>query len=152
MKKNSLFLILFIFISSQSCSKIEETQAQQDERLIRQYLAVNNITNAQTTANGLHYIIREQGTGLKPTLNSTIKFFYVGKLLGGQIFDSNESLTIKLSELIAGFQEGIPLINEFGKITLIVPSAMGYGSRESALIPANSILIFDVELLEVFPD
>lgn len=152
MKQISLLFIITILLGSQSCSKLEESQAQQDERLIIQYLAANNITNAQSTANGLHYIIREPGTGLKPTLNSTIKFFYVGKLLGGQIFDSNESLTIKLSELIPGFQEGIPLINDAGKITLIVPSSMGYGSRESALIPANSILIFDVELLEVFPD
>ncbi len=152
MKQISLFLFILILIGSQSCSKNEETQDQLDQRLIQQYLQANDITNASSTASGLHYIIHEQGTGEKPTVNSKVAFFYVGKLLGGLVFDSSDSLAIKVNELIPGFQEGIPLINESGKITLIVPSTLGYGSRETSLIPANSILIFDVELLEILPD
>jgi FKBP-type peptidyl-prolyl cis-trans isomerase FkpA len=152
MKQISLFLLIFILIGSQSCTKNEETQDQEDQRLIQQYLTANNITNAKSTSSGLHYIIEEQGTGIKPDINSKIEFFYVGKLLGGQIFDSNESLTIDLDQLIDGFQEGIPLINESGKITLIIPSSLGYGSQGSALIPANSVLVFNIELIAVLPD
>jgi FKBP-type peptidyl-prolyl cis-trans isomerase FkpA len=152
MKQISLFLFIFLLIGSQSCTKNEETQDQEDQRLIQQYLSANNITNAKSTSSGLHYIIEEQGTGLKPGINDQIKFFYVGKLLSGQIFDSSDSLTIDLDQLIDGFQEGIPLINEAGKITLIIPSSLGYGSQGSALIPANSVLIFNVELIDVIPD
>jgi FKBP-type peptidyl-prolyl cis-trans isomerase FkpA len=152
MKQYSIFLFLFIFIGSQSCTKNDETQDQVDQRLIQQYLTANNITNAQSTASGLHYIIEDQGTGAKPTENSKIEFFYVGKLMNGQIFDSSESLTIVLNQLIPGFREGIPLINESGKITLIIPSSLGYGSQGTSLIPANSILIFNVELLAILPD
>lgn len=152
MKQISLLLLLFILIGSQSCTKNEETQEQADQRLIQQYLTANNISNAKSTSSGLHYIITDEGTGIKPGVNSNIRFFYVGKLLSGQIFDSSESLTINLNQLIPGFQEGIPLISESGKIKLIVPSTLGYGSQGTTLIPANSILLFDVELLEVLPD
>ncbi len=152
MNKISFFLFILILVGSQACTKNEESQEAIDQRLIQEYLTAKNITNANSTPSGLHYIIDDPGTGAKPGADSKIAFLYVGKLLGGQLFDSSDSLVIKLNELIPGFQEGIPLINESGKITLILPSSLGYGSQGTGQIPANSVLIFNVHLLAILPD
>jgi FKBP-type peptidyl-prolyl cis-trans isomerase FkpA len=73
-------------------------------------------------------------------------------LTNGTIFDqttNNQMRVFVLGELIAGRRIGIPLIKTSGKITLYVPPTLGYGSTGNASIPANSVLIFDVELLAI---
>jgi FKBP-type peptidyl-prolyl cis-trans isomerase FkpA len=54
-----------------------------------------------------------------------------------------------LGQLIVGWQKGLPLISSGGKITLYIPPSLGYGSAAAGSIPANSILIFDIELISV---
>ena len=78
--------------------------------------------------------------------------YYKGYLMDSTVFDqtqTNEPLTLYLYQTIEGWQKGIPLFNEGGKGTLFLPSPLGYGNQTVGEIPANSILIFDIHLLNV---
>jgi FKBP-type peptidyl-prolyl cis-trans isomerase FkpA len=108
----------------------------------------------QTTASGLQYKITQEGTGKSPTANSVVKVHYTGKLVDGTVFDSSvergEPIEFPLNQVIAGWTEGLQLMKEGSKATLYIPSQLGYGEQgASGMIPPNSTLIFDVELIQV---
>jgi len=115
---------------------------------IQEYLTANNLT-AQSTDSGLHYIIETPGTGGHPTINSEVLVNYKGYRLDGTVFDESPMpISFPLRGVIQGWQEGIPLFQKEGKGLLLLPSTIAYGSRgSSALIPGNTPLIFEVELL-----
>ena len=136
------------------CSKqsYKDSVALIDNQTIHEYIADSSLT-VDSTANGLYYIIADSGRGtLHPGLNSSITVKYLGYLTNGTIFSrvGNAPLTGKLSDLIKGWQYGIPLLKKGGKIKLIIPSALGYGCQTVGVIPGNSVLIFDIELLDFF--
>lgn len=123
---------------------------KQDIQEIEDYLDENSLT-AQSTASGLHYIIEEEGTGGHPASTSNVTVKYKGYLLDGTVFDETEgstSATFALNGLIAGWQEGIPLLQKGGKAKLFLPSAIAYGRSGSGLIPANTPIAFDIELVD----
>ncbi|OFX23641.1 MAG: hypothetical protein A2041_11575 [Bacteroidetes bacterium GWA2_31_9b] len=151
MKKIFLLFILPLFLIS-ACEEDEISESEQlkiDIKLIEKYLEENSLT-AQSTESGLHYIIIEQGAGETATLESIVDVNYTGMLLDGTIFDSTRN-SLVLEELIKGWQEGIPLIQKGGSIKLFIPSKLGYGDTAKDNIPKNSVLIFDIELLNVIP-
>ncbi len=114
-----------------------------------QYLTQNNIT-AQKTASGLYYVIETPGSAERPTASSIVTVDYQGYLLNGDIFDSSFSrgqpLEISLSQVIAGWTEGIALFGRGGKGSLYIPSSLAYGTRGSGPIGANTPIAFDIEL------
>lgn len=126
------------------------SQAQQDENTINKYISDNHL-NATATGSGLHYVISTQGTGIQPNANSTVTVQYDGLLIDGSIFDQSTAAgaTFPLTGVIKGWQEGIPLFKKGGKGILLIPSALGYGSQAVGKIPANSVLIFNIQLLDV---
>ncbi|MBE0637028.1 MAG: FKBP-type peptidyl-prolyl cis-trans isomerase [Bacteroidales bacterium] len=136
-----------------ACKKDDDTAAKQaakDEQIIADYLAANSI-EAQRHESGLYYLITDAGTGEQPTINSTVEVFYKGYLTNGTIFDqtTNGSVTFPLKNLIEGWQIGIPMLKEGGSGTFFLPSALGYGSSATGSIPANSVLIFEIDLVTV---
>ena len=149
---NTKFIWLLILASPLlfGCEKEEpQTQFEKDLELIEDYVNEQNL-NAEQTSSGLHYIISSQGNGSQATLDSNVTVTYKGELLDGTVFDeANTPVTFSLNNLILGWQEGLQLINEGGSIKLIIPSKLGYGNRAIGSIPANSVLIFDLELIEV---
>lgn len=141
--KRILFLaVLLATTTFFSCSK------EEGEEDIIAYLKENNLT-AQKTDEGLYYIIEVPGNDTKPKVNSNIRVKYEGKLLNGTTFDQNDDFEVNLSNVIAGWRRGMVLFGEGGKGKLLIPPTLGYGDREVGSIPANSVLIFDVELLDV---
>lgn len=125
-----------------------EEQLAIDIEIIKKYLSDNNI-DADSTESGLYYIIEEEGTGEQhPNSNSTVTVEYTGKFINEKIFDSG-TISFSLSQVIEGWQEGIPLFKEGGKGKLFIPSGLGYGAYDYYNIPANSVLIFEIELLQV---
>lgn len=149
MKAKSLFLAGLLLLGA--CNKKSNVnQAEEDEKIITQYIADNKL-DAKATGSGLYYVVSTQGTGAKPTINSNVTVKYKGVLTNGTVFDetSNIGASFNLGGVIKGWQEGIPLFNKGGKGKLLIPSALGYGSQATGNIPANSVLIFDVELLDV---
>ncbi|MCS6990750.1 MAG: FKBP-type peptidyl-prolyl cis-trans isomerase [Chitinophagales bacterium] len=128
---------------------------QQESILIEDYLKRNNLS-AQRTASGLYYIIEKQGNGPKALSGKKVTVHYTGRLLDGRTFDSSRlpgrepfSFQLGARQVIKGWEEGIALFHAGGKGTLIIPSVLGYGERGAGSIPPNSILIFDIEVLEV---
>ncbi len=142
-----LFSLLILGISS--CKKDSFDAAKQaaaDDAAIKTYIAANNI-DATKDPSGVYYQVLIPGTGPYPTINSSVNVNYNGKLLNGTVFAPLSSLTSSLTTLIKGWQIGIPYINTGGRILLIIPSGLGYGNNPSGSIPANSVLVFTIDLL-----
>ncbi len=135
-----------------SCKKDEQNQQQIDEEIIQNFISENNL-NAKSTESGLYYVIENEGNGERPkNLNTEVRVAYTGYLTDSTVFDNTASNGARffLHSVIEGWQEGIPKFREGGEGTLLVPSHLGYGSEARGKIPANSVLIFDIELKEVF--
>ncbi|MBI9033258.1 MAG: FKBP-type peptidyl-prolyl cis-trans isomerase [Bacteroidales bacterium] len=150
MKKSVIYLsFILLSILASSCSKEAENQRVTDRQLILSYIEENNL-DATGTDSGLFYIIEEPGSTEHPSENSEFAAFYKGKLLNGKIFEQshNEPYKGSLNNVIEGWKEGIPLIGKGGKIQLLIPSHLGYGQNQSGSIPANSVLLFEVELVD----
>ena len=124
---------------------------QLNEEIILQYILDNNL-NAEPTGSGLYYVVNSTGNGDFPNINSIVTVAYKGTLIDGTIFDQSSSsgATFPLSNVIQGWQEGIPLFSEGGSGILLIPSDLGYGNQAIGNIPANSVLIFEVTLLNVY--
>ena len=136
----SLFLL--------GCGKDDpERILAKDREKILKYIADNNL-NAQEHSTGIFYVIETQGSGSFPRANSVVVINYTGYLLNGKVFDSNHEIALSLSHTILGWQYGIPLFQRGSKGKLLIPSGLGYGEFPRPGIPANSVLIFDIELID----
>lgn len=125
------------------------TQAPDDEiARLKQFIDSSRI-EATADKRGFYYSIQKPGSGEKPTVCSNVSVNYDGKLTNGTRFDSGQEVSFGLNQLIVGWQEGIPLIAPGGRITLYLPPSLAYGSQEQGDIPANSILIFQIDLLKI---
>ncbi|MEM6734908.1 MAG: FKBP-type peptidyl-prolyl cis-trans isomerase [Bacteroidota bacterium] len=152
----------------QMLDQVDKEQVAKDVEIIDAYLEENGI-QAEKSETGIRYTISDQGNGPKPKLGQGVKVHYAGRLLTGEYFDTSmedvakaqglftegrpyEPFPIQIynSSVITGWHEGISLLNEGTKATLYIPSPLAYGPRKrSEVIEANSILVFDVELVEV---
>lgn len=146
-------LLLFGFLS---CSKDDEAASRQlevDIAIIQEYLA-NKGLSAQSTSSGLHYIIEDPGSGTSyPTSQSKVTVAYIGYLTNGNVFDQSmvsSPPSFFLNQVIKGWQEGIPKFRKGGKGKLLIPSKLAYGtSSPSSKVPANAVLIFDIQLINI---
>lgn len=151
--KNILFVLVSLSMCFVACKKETINYTEVDEQLIQDYLSENNLT-AESTEEGIYYVIEEEGTGDYPYLSSTVTVNYEGFLLDGTKFDSSldsgQPLIIKLNSLIAGWQIGMSFFREGSKGKLFIPSGYGYGSSTAGgSLPANSVLIFDIHLINI---
>lgn len=116
---------------------------------VEAYLTANGI-NAVKHCSGMYYLVSDTGTGSRPTSCSAVAVTYKGSLANGNVFDkATTPVSFSLVTLIEGWKMGIPLIKSGGKIKLIIPPSLGYGPAANQGIPANSVLIFDIDLLDV---
>jgi FKBP-type peptidyl-prolyl cis-trans isomerase len=119
------------------------------------FLAENKAkSGVMTTASGLQYQILKEGTGPKPKATDQVKVHYHGTLVDGTVFDSSvdrgEPAVFGVNQVIPGWVEGLQLMPVGSKWKLVIPSDLAYGPRGAGgSIPPNSVLIFEVELLEI---
>jgi FKBP-type peptidyl-prolyl cis-trans isomerase FkpA len=132
-------------------------QEAKDRELILEYLKTNGIKDAQETPSGLFYRVEKKGEGAAVQPGNMVRVHYTGRLLDGSKFDSSldrgEPLQFPIGQgrVIPGWDEGIPLFAIGGKGTLYIPSGLAYGEREIPdLIPAHSVLVFDIEVVDAF--
>ena len=110
-----------------------------------------------TTATGLQYEVLKKGTGtVSPKATDNVKVHYHGTLADGSVFDSSvergEPITFGLNQVIPGWTEGVQLMHVGDKYKFYIPSDLAYGENSpSPAIPGGSMLIFEVELLEIVP-
>lgn len=118
------------------------------------FLAENALKDGiKVTDSGLQYEVLKMGKGKKPTALDKVKVHYHGTLIDGTVFDSSvdrgEPITFGLSQVIAGWTEGLQLMPVGSKFRFYIPQELGYGAREAGKIPPYSTLIFEVELLGI---
>lgn len=148
-------LCLFVLGSLVGCKDDDELTFEQqlavDTALIDEYLTTNNIT-AQVDPSGLRYVIHEQGSGPTPEPASGIVAAYEGVFLDGEVFDTNDEFTFRLSNMIDGWIIGLPYIQEGGDISLYIPSGLAYGTRGTASgsIPPNTVIAFSVQIEDIW--
>lgn len=117
------------------------------------YLEANKAKpGVQVTASGLQYKVINAGSGASPKATSTVKVHYRGTLIDGTEFDSSykrgQPAEFGVSQVIRGWTEALQLMKKGAKYQLTIPSELAYGARNSGTIPANSVLNFEVELLD----
>jgi len=157
-------------VSHQEAQKIVQNYfAAQEERINKQrqeagkmhkeqgekYLAENAKKDGVVTLpSGLQYQVLKEGNGKKPTAKDSVKCHYEGFLIDGTVFDSSvqrgEPAVFGLQQVIAGWTEGLQLMQEGAKYRFFIPYRLAYGEGGAAgSIPPYAALIFDVELIEV---
>lgn len=134
--------------------------ALKEEKDLKEYFTKNNLQPTKT-ASGLYYIITEKTDAALPKIGDTVNMNYTGQLLNGKKFDSNTDSTFKhvapfefplgAGRVIKGWDEGVALLPIGSKATFFIPSRLGYGAQGTSGIPANSPLIFDVQLISLKP-
>ncbi|NJO02652.1 MAG: hypothetical protein HC880_14060 [Bacteroidia bacterium] len=165
----------------------QAVQKEQEEDAKKRQLEAENLTKEQAktieeyakekkldgkfTESGLYYAITQEGSGAEADMGDSVKVNYVGMLLNGKVFDTNDPEVAKKNDLynpqrpyeplnfplgqgmvIPGWEEGIGLLKEGAKATLVIPSGLAYGPRGAGQkneIPPNAILVFEVELVDV---
>ena len=120
-----------------------------------EFLAKNKEDNldVKETPTGLQYRVIEEGNGASPVQTDRVKVHYAGKLIDGSEFDSSyergEPTEFGLNQVIKGWTEGLQLMKVGSKYEFFIHPKIAYGSRPRPSIPANSVLIFEVELLDI---
>ena len=155
--------------SSEAQQIVQEFFAQQEQKISKQraeagkahkeagekYLAENAKKDGVITLpSGLQYQVLKEGNGKKPSAKDTVMCHYEGTLIDGTIFDSSyqrgEPATFPLQQVIAGWTEGLQLMQEGAKYRFFIPYRLGYGAGGAgASIPPFAALVFDVELIQV---
>ncbi len=150
MMKKLIPLLCFFLIVVSSCKKDSfnaAVQAANDDATIQAYIKANSLTDVVKDPSGLYYKVVTPGIGKYPDAAATVTVNSTGKLTDGTIFDTETALTIPLTNVIRGWQLGLPHINNGGRILLLIPSSLGYGNTANGGIPKNSVLIFTVDML-----
>jgi FKBP-type peptidyl-prolyl cis-trans isomerase FkpA len=158
------YYVQMVSIKSEAQTKADnekKSSAQKtiDATLIEDYLKKNNIA-AQKSASGLNYVITNPGSGENAKAGQSVTVNYTGTTLDGKKFDSNVdssfnhvqpfTFTLGQGQVIKGWDEGIALLKKGGKAKLFIPSHIAYGAQSpSPAIPANSVLVFEVEVVNI---
>lgn len=170
----SLIVIGFVLLTA--CNQDSglfdpEKQKERDIETLQKHFAEKGLS-PQYHNKGLFYIIHEPGSGRIPTAGNTLVVNYTGYFLDGSVFDTNLEQVARTAgifnparsyvpftfrfrdnppRVIEGWDIGFEFLKENGRATLFLTSGLGYGNRSVGSIPPNSILVFDVELLQVRP-
>lgn len=138
--------------AEESVSMMKLKNAESKER--EAYLKKNNIT-VKPTQDGLYFIPEKPGKGRHPKVGDKVSVHYTGYLLNGKKFDSSRDrgkpfeFTLGKHQVIPGWDEGIAMLRKGGSAKLIIPSTLGYGTRNMGPIPPFSTLVFEVELVNI---
>jgi FKBP-type peptidyl-prolyl cis-trans isomerase FkpA len=146
-----LFPFLLVFLTFSSCQTYSDSDKESFDQKIQKYIK-NSKIKYQKSESGLYYFIENEGEGDFIKLTDEVSFTYEGKLLNGTIFDGQNKkkpVTFQVSKLIQAWQETMLYLKKGGKAKIISPPQLGYGDYDLEAIPKNSILIFELEVVDV---
>ncbi|MBX0292448.1 FKBP-type peptidyl-prolyl cis-trans isomerase [Hymenobacter sp. HSC-4F20] len=154
-----VFLLGILFLSLTSCKKDEEQvtvdYSARDEEAIKAYIAENKLTGFQRDSTGVYIIITQPGTGATAVKKQKVTTKYVGTTLDGTVFDKSNPAAIGfqfvlgVGDVIKGWDRGFTYLNKGSKAILLIPSGQAYAEQVAGSIPPNSILRFDVEVVDI---
>ncbi|WP_286266409.1 FKBP-type peptidyl-prolyl cis-trans isomerase [Thalassotalea atypica] len=145
------FLIIMVLLRTNT----NKASAAKNIELGQAFLAENKkIEGVVETTSGLQYQVLKTGNGSEhPSASSKVKVHYHGTLTDGTVFDSSvdrdSPISFGLNQVISGWTEGVQLMVVGDKTRFFIPSHLAYGNSSTGKIPPGSVLIFDVELLEI---
>lgn len=147
MKKLFFIPLVLLFVA---CKTYSDEDLKGFDKKIEGYLKKRNM-ECERSASGLYYRIEAPGDERKIKLSDIVTFKYKGTLLNGKVFDDHmdEPVEFNVSTLIAGWKEVMLELGKGGKAFLVVPPQLGYGTHELDDIPKNSILAFELEVIDV---
>jgi FKBP-type peptidyl-prolyl cis-trans isomerase FkpA len=151
MMKNTFYLLSLLLVFG-SCKTYSEDDLLEFDNQIQELIKKNG-WNMERAESGLYYEIIEEGNGeAYIRFNDQVTFYYTGRLTDGEVFqqiDKDVPLSFRVRELIIGWQEGLSFLKEGGSVRLVIPPHLGYGDKQTGLVPPNSILIYELSVLEV---
>ncbi len=156
--KNYLLGLLVLSLSLFSCGNDqifdEGAQLETDILLIEDFLASNQLEADTLLPSEIRIIVDDPGEDEKADFGATVFTHYIGYLLDGTEFDSSEggppfSFVVDRGDVVQGWDIAFKELGKGGRATFFLPSAMGYGNRALRDIPANSVLVFEVQVIDI---
>jgi FKBP-type peptidyl-prolyl cis-trans isomerase FkpA len=149
MKLIQTLTIGLIVLLSSGCSTYSDNELSDFDTEITKYLDDKDI-KCERSESGLYFKIIEEGEGELIQFRDHVTFTYKGELINGDIFDNQKDpVEFAVDDLIGAWKEIMLQVKQGSKVYLVAPPQLGYGSRKLDDIPANSILIYEMEILEV---
>ena len=149
MKYFNLLLLAIVSISIVACTTYSDEEMSDFDKKIAKYLNKEG-TECKKSDSGLYYKIIEEGEGDLIQYKDVVTFTYTGKLLNGEIFDhQKEPVEFSVDKLIGAWKEIMLLTKKGSTVFLAAPPQLGYGDNKLDDIPANSVLIYEMEILGV---
>lgn len=146
MQANSVVMKLMNSASADKAKKVIE----EGEKFLAQNKKRPEVT---TTASGLQFEVVKKGDGPRPTPEDRVVCHYTGRFIDGNKFesslDSGQPITFALNGVVAGWTEGLQLMPVGSKYIFYIPHQLGYGTMDNGPIPGGSVLIFEIDLLEI---
>lgn len=148
-------LIFDVYVKNVEPTTTQTQQLNQDIQLIDNYLSENEIVDTQSHESGIRYIITQEGSGNIATWYNQVKISYKARLLNetefflSEIVQPSESFSSRVVNFPHGVIIALQYLKEGSKGTFYVPSGLAYGPRSFSNIPANSVIVYEIEVLEV---
>jgi len=142
--------ILVYNVKFEDIPKLDE-----DYEKIDQYILDKNMNAEIQPSYGVRYVVHREGNGVSPKPGAVVTTHYQGELLDGTIFDASYDSGIPLDftygngELIVGFEMGVSQLHENDSATIFIPSIYGYAGQAQGEIPANSVLVFGLDIIRI---
>lgn len=143
-----IFILLLPLLCLQSCKTYSDEEIEEFDDKIKEYLTGNNkFTRSES---GLYYHIIQEGELHKTKFTDSVLMTYTGKLLNGNVFEKQDNpIQFAVRDLIEGWKEGLMYCGQGSEIEIIIPPQLGYGNNELDKIPANSILLYTIKVIEI---
>lgn len=147
---------LFTIIGLNACRDAENLQHEADILKINSYLSQQGIAAIQDSqADFFYFFYVENDNDYQPLRDEglTVEVRYKAFLLDGTVVEDTgtQTVNVPLDQSIYGWRLALPLMNKGERMLLLLPSRLAYGTESSAIIPANSVLGFEIELVEIYP-
>lgn len=144
-----VFYLFVLTLGLFSCSTYSDDELNDFDKNISDYLTEKDI-KCERSESGLYFNILEEGEGDYIQFRDRVSFTYKGEFLDGKVFDeSGDTLSYKVSELIGAWKEIMLQLKNGGEAFLVAPPQLGYGTHNLDDIPANSVLVFNMKVIDV---
>lgn len=153
-KERDDVIMKYYSVKREAEKSVADVEADKNLKAAQEFLELNKTKEGiKVTPSGLQYRVLQSGHGPSPLPTDEVEVHYRGTMLDGSEFDSsfkrNKTMKFVVNQVVPGWQEALPMMKVGDKWQLFIPPQLGYGNRKHPVIPRNSALIFEVELISI---